>query len=81
MKDKVFIIMGAPLSSFPLAPKEQAGCELEDCTHCGKQMWISAKKRLIRSELPKASSVCYDCLQAKVKLEPGFFMDTIAMRI
>ncbi len=71
-----YIIMCPSLLLYPEPPKDQPGCELDNCPYCNKKMWISKKKRALREALAKKPLIvaCYDCLTemvAKGKLSHG----------
>ena len=50
-----------PLSEFKSSPKDQPGCEIEDCPECKKGMWVSKRKRELRDN-KNMKTICWFCL-------------------
>lgn len=73
--------MCAPLRSYPIAPKDQPGCEVIDCPHCGSKAWVSLKKRNLMAELKHFEVYCYDCLENKARTNKAFFKDHLRVDI
>ncbi len=60
---KHFYIGCIPLSAMATHPTDQTPCIIEKCPECKKSMWVSEKKRLLKSKDPDAFRiVCFTCL-------------------
>lgn len=60
---KHFYIGCIPLSAMKTHPKDQTPCVIRNCPECNEPMWVSEKKRLLKSKDPAAFRiVCFICL-------------------
>jgi len=75
------IIMCPPLFRYPEPPKDQPGCTLIKCPHCGIDAWISEKKRLIRDNADEYFLACYPCLEELAETNPDIFKNSLRVNI
>jgi hypothetical protein len=68
---KMHLILGMPVSCYPVAPEDQPGCIIESCPKCYQDIWISKKKRELRETLITQGMHyevwCWDCLEEDSK--------------
>lgn len=75
MTVKPIIVPLPPYSRFLEPPEDQPGCEMSKCPQCNCMVWISAKKRSIKLESPRAIFLCYDCLSEQIQERKGVFQN------
>lgn len=75
------IIMCPSLKRYPEAPKDQPGCEVINCPHCGLKAWVSEKKRILMAGLKHFEVYCYDCLEDKARTDKEFFKNHLKVDI
>lgn len=68
------IIGCIPVSAQPTPPRDQKNCVIEPCPQCNTDMWVSEKKRALRSD--KIPCVCMICA-AKAMVEHGVDFDML----
>lgn len=70
------IIPCPPLSNYKEQPKDQSVCTAEPCPLCGKQMWLSLKKKTMieAAELAEREIffACYHCLTRALEQSDKF---------
>lgn len=49
------------LRSTRTSPTDQKNCTIENCEGCKEPIWVSEKKRALRTLNPKLATLCMDC--------------------
>jgi hypothetical protein len=60
-KNKLYIGC-IPVWAHPTHPKDQSSCVIRDCPTCGKEMWVSEKKRAHLATRMNVEIHCLKCL-------------------
>ena len=73
MSKQLMLTLCPDLKKFPKPLVDQPGSQLQNCESCEKPMWVSEKKRTLKSVLKENMlMICYPCGLNKCVGDPSF---------